>query len=113
MSRTRVKVARVKGVFTLNAAILLLLASFGVHATEALPMDSRAPECPPASTEESRSEPVLSESGRGSASVGLDAQPGLPGAATQPARSDHGGGDESSAPASGSRWNAFLPGMVR
>jgi len=95
----------------MSASVLALALCANAAATEVLPIEAPAQECPPAPAEaQDAADPAGPEELQAS---GLESEPGLPAAAAQPARRSSGGGDDSSAPARSSRWNAFLPGMVR
>lgn len=100
-------------VHLVSAGLLALALCANAAATEVLPMDTAAQDCPPAPAEPQTAATVVNDSAAEVVTNGLETEPGLPAAATQPARSTGGGGDDSSAPARTSRWNAFLPGMVR
>lgn len=102
----------------LSVSLLWLAYALPANAVEVLPMDSVEPECNSARAIEADTasgaaqdvaEPVIESA---EAPSGLQAV----GASATPARTAaQGGGDTSIPPAAkpSSRWNAFLPGMVR
>ncbi|SDD83190.1 hypothetical protein [Aquimonas voraii] len=97
----------------LSASLLWLLVSAPAAAVEVLPMDSPADECgseAAAGVEPAAQEPALIEDAE--LPAGLQAV----GGSAVPVRAPTQGGGDSSTPAPAkpsSRWNAFLPGMVR
>lgn len=102
----------------LSVSLLWLLCTALVGAVEVLPMDNTEPGC--ASVDTSVAEPQA-DAGQEHLEVvveAAEAPAGLQavGAGAPPIRTHgQGGGDSSTPPAAkpSSRWNAFLPGMVR
>lgn len=102
----------------LSVSLLWLLCTALASAIEVLPMDSAEPGCASVDTPvadsqaEAGQEPVEAVMEAAEAPAGLQAV----GAGAPPIRAHgQGGGDSSTPPAAkpSSRWNAFLPGMVR
>lgn len=104
----------------LSVALLWLLVCSSAAAVEVLPMDSVEPACEDtrieAAIDESsavtRAEPVEVIVEAAEAPAGLQS---VGGSAPVQRANGAGGGDSSTPPAAkpSSRWNAFLPGMVR
>ncbi len=104
----------------LSVALLWLLVCSSAAAVEVLPMDSVEPAC-----ENTRMEATADEASTVTRAEPVDvlveaaeAPSGLQsvGGATPVQRANGAGGGDSSTPAvakPSSRWNAFLPGMVR
>lgn len=104
---------RVMSLRVMSASLLALALCANAAATEVLPLETAAQDCPPAPSEVQVNETAVADNAGEIPSSGLEAEPGLPAGSTQPTRNSNSGGDDSSAPARSSRWNAFLPGMVR
>lgn len=101
---------------TLSVSLLWLLVSMPAAAVEVLPMDAVETTCEGAQVEEppadARPESVEVMVEAAEAPAGLQSV----GAGVQSARPPAQGGGDSSTPSAAkpsSRWNAFLPGMVR
>ncbi len=102
----------------LSVSLLWLMCTALASAVEVLPMDTVEPDCSSTSNSatetvaESRHEPAEAVLEAAEAPSGLQSVGGGS-AAIRP--NAPGGGDSSTPPAAkpSSRWNAFLPGMVR
>lgn len=102
----------------LSVSLLWLAHALPANAVEVLPMDSVEPECNSTQAVEADAAPGAAQEVAESIIESAEAPSGLQavGASATPARAaPQGGGDTSIPPAAkpSSRWNAFLPGMVR